>query len=57
MEKVIMVSPFRLAADSKAAVALRKWKGAGGTYRELIERAVELYAETEEYAGYVQGGE
>jgi len=57
MEKVILVSPFKLAADSPAAEALRKWKAAGGTYRELIERAVEEFAQTEEYAGYVQGGE
>jgi len=57
MEKLIHVSGFNLTADSPAAEALRKWKAAGGTYRELIERAVEAYAETEEYAGYVQGGE
>jgi hypothetical protein len=57
MEKVILVSAFKLAADSKAAEALRVWKMAGGLYKDLIERALECYAETEEYAGYVQGGE
>jgi hypothetical protein len=53
----VAVSGFHLGADSTAAQALREWKAAGGTYRELIERALEHYAQTEAYRGYIAGME
>ena len=51
----VAVSGFHLGAESKAAKALREWKAVGGTYRDLIERAIEHYAQTEAYRGYVAG--
>jgi len=52
-EQIIRVSGFDLPADSKAAAALRIWKLAGGTYKDLIQTAVERYAATEQFKRYV----
>jgi len=50
---VIVVSGFHLKTGSHAATALREWKLAGGTYKELIEAALESYAHTEAYKGSI----
>ena len=54
---LVWISGFRLAADGKAAEALREWKAAGGTYKDLLVRALESYAQTEAYRGYIAGME